>query len=97
MNRARTHLWAGVFLGALLVIGGAALIWNRPGEAQVQLVTAPGRDAVELTIYESEDLTYAKETRNITLRKGVNLIQFSWAGRPDRPDERSNHLHQRPR
>ncbi len=80
MNRARMHLWAGVCLGALLMIGAAALLWNRPGEAQVQLVTAPGRDAVELTIYESEDLTYAKERRNITLRKGTNLLQFSWAG-----------------
>ncbi|MDE0021306.1 MAG: hypothetical protein OXT69_07990 [Candidatus Poribacteria bacterium] len=80
MNRARMRLWAGVCLGALLIVGAAALLWNRPGEAQVQLVTAPGRDAVELTIYESEDLTYAKERRNITLRKGTNLIQFSWAG-----------------
>lgn len=80
MNRARMHLWAGVCLGALLIVAAAALLWNRPGEAQVQLVTAPGRDAVELTIYESEDLTYAKENRNITLRKGTNLIQFSWAG-----------------
>lgn len=80
MNRARMRLWAGVCIGALLIVGAAALLWNRPGEAQVQLVTAPGRDAVELTIYESEDLTYAKERRNITLRKGINLIQFSWAG-----------------
>ena len=76
----RKHLLAAGIAAALLLAGAAALLWNRSGEAQVQLVTAPGRDSVELTIYESGNLTFAKETRSITLQKGANLIQFSWAG-----------------
>jgi hypothetical protein len=46
----------------------------------VDLVTLPRRNTVELTIYNSEDITLAKETRYITLKKGANQIQFSWAG-----------------
>jgi len=46
----------------------------------VDLVTLPKRNTVELTIYNSEDITLAKETRYITVKKGSNKIQFSWAG-----------------
>ncbi len=46
----------------------------------VDLVTLPKRNTVELTIYNSEDITLAKETRNITVKRGSNQIQFSWAG-----------------
>ncbi|MDD4891001.1 MAG: hypothetical protein PHU85_13855, partial [Phycisphaerae bacterium] len=46
----------------------------------IDLVTLPGRDKVQLTIYNSEDITLVKETRSITFKKGVNQIQFSWAG-----------------
>ena len=46
----------------------------------VDLVTLPKRDTVQLTIYNSEDITLAKETRSITLKKGANRLQFSWAG-----------------
>jgi hypothetical protein len=45
----------------------------------VDLVTLPARDSVQLTIYNSEDLTLVKETRYVTLKKGVNKLQFSWA------------------
>ena len=45
----------------------------------IDLVTLPPRDAVQLTIYNSEDLTLVKETRSITFKKGVNRLQFSWA------------------
>lgn len=46
----------------------------------VDLVTLPKRESVQLTIYNSEDITLVKETRYITLKKGENLLQFSWAG-----------------
>ena len=46
----------------------------------IDLVTLPKRNTVELTIYNSDDITLAKETRNITVKKGNNQIQFSWAG-----------------
>lgn len=45
----------------------------------VDLVTLPARDHVQLTIYNSEDITLVKETRSLTFKKGVNRIQFSWA------------------
>jgi len=45
----------------------------------IDLVTLPPRDAVQLTIYNSEDMTLVKEMRSITFKKGVNRLQFSWA------------------
>ena len=48
-------------------------------DARVNVVTLPGRDSVQLTIYNSADLTLVKETRILTLRKGMNKLEFSWA------------------
>ncbi len=45
----------------------------------VDLVTLPKRDTVQLTIYNSADITLVKETRYVTLKKGSNKLQFSWA------------------
>jgi len=45
----------------------------------VDLVTLPRRDTVQLTIYNSEDITLVKETRHVMLKKGDNKLQFSWA------------------
>jgi hypothetical protein len=47
--------------------------------ANVDLSTVPARDTVQLTIYNSEDLTLVRETRKVTFRKGANPLQFSWA------------------
>jgi hypothetical protein len=47
--------------------------------ANVDLVTLPSRQSVQLTIYNSEDITLVKETRFLTLKKGPNKLQFSWA------------------
>src|SRR2546422_8154834 len=46
--------------------------------ARVNVVTLPGRDSVQLTIYNSADLTLVKETRVLTFRKGINKLAFSW-------------------
>ena len=46
----------------------------------IDLVTLPPRDGVQLTIYNSEDLTLVREVRSITFKKGANRLQFSWAG-----------------
>lgn len=64
-----------VFLTAasLLWISGTAL-------AKTDLVTLPGRDAVQLTIYNAEDLTLVRDKRSLTMAKGENRLQFSWAG-----------------
>ena len=48
--------------------------------ARINVVTLPGRDSVQLTIYNSADLTLVKETRVLTFRKGINKLEFSWAG-----------------
>ncbi len=45
----------------------------------VDLSTVPPRDTVQLTIYNSEDLTLVRETRTISMRQGINPLQFSWA------------------
>jgi len=57
----------------LLLLAGHAVAKN------VDLSTLPNRDTVQLTIYNSEDLTLVKETRHLTLKKGANQLQFSWA------------------
>ncbi len=45
----------------------------------VDLSTVPERQTVQLTIYNSEDLTLVRETRVVTFKKGINPLQFSWA------------------
>ncbi len=45
----------------------------------IDLSTVPSRDTVQLTIYNSEDITLVRETRVVTFKKGVNPLQFSWA------------------
>jgi hypothetical protein len=47
--------------------------------AKVDLVTLPERDSVQITIYNSSDLTLVRESRPLTLKKGINKLQFSWA------------------
>ena len=46
----------------------------------IDLSTVPTRSTVQLTIYNSEDLTLVRETRAVTFKKGNNPLQFSWAG-----------------
>ena len=60
---------------AVLILG--ALVVPVFGDAG--LVTIPKRDRVQITIYNSEDLTLVKESRYITFKKGVNQIEFAWA------------------
>jgi hypothetical protein len=50
-----------------------------PSQARINVVTLPGRDSVQLTIYNSADLTLVKETRFLAFRKGINRLEFSWA------------------
>lgn len=48
--------------------------------AKVDLVTLPESESVQITIYESADLTLVRDSRPLTLRQGINQLQFSWAG-----------------
>ena len=45
----------------------------------VDLSTVPDRDTVQLTIYNSEDITLVHETRKVSFKQGGNPLQFSWA------------------
>ncbi|MBI4651570.1 hypothetical protein HY745_09870, partial [Candidatus Desantisbacteria bacterium] len=47
--------------------------------AKVDLVTLPKRDKVQITIYNSKDITLVRDTRTLTMKTGLNKLQFSWA------------------
>jgi len=58
----------------LLIIAATACVV----QAKVDLVTLPTRDTVQLTIYNSADMTLVRESRALTLKQGKNNLQFSW-------------------
>ncbi len=62
-----------LFIVPVLIVAGAVKAEN------VDLSTVPDRNTVQLTIYNSEDLTLVRETRKVTFKPGVNPLQFSWA------------------
>jgi hypothetical protein len=45
----------------------------------IELVVLPRRENVQITIYNSADLTLVRERRNLTLKRGWNWLQFMWA------------------
>jgi hypothetical protein len=47
--------------------------------SSIELVTLPRRENVQLTIYNSADLTLVREKRNLVLKRGWNWLQFMWA------------------
>jgi len=64
------------------VMLAAAVVLVALGSARarnIDLATVPPRETVQLTIYNSEDLTLVRETRSLTLKRGLNRIQYSWA------------------
>ena len=58
----------------LIIVTMAGVSW-----AKVDLVTLPKRKTVQLTIYNSADMTLVRESRDLTLKNGKNKLQFSWA------------------
>lgn len=63
-----------IFLATVLI-----LVWCGLATAKVDLVILPERENVQLTIYNSADLTLVRERRPLTLKRGLNHLQFSWA------------------
>ena len=56
------------------------IVWvGYAARAKVDLVTLPERDTVQLTIYNSTDMTLVRESRALTMKEGPNKLQFSWA------------------
>ena len=73
----RSSLTSGGLVLAAALVAAAGL---RAARAEnVDLSTVPNRDSVQLTIYNSEDLTLVRETRTVSFKKGDNPLQFSWA------------------
>lgn len=70
LRRLRLH--AALPAAALLLAAATAY-------AKIDLVTLPARDTTQLTIYNSKDLTLARESRTLAFTPGNNQIQFSWA------------------
>ena len=66
-------------LPAMLLLAAALSLPPAAAQARIDLVTVPARDRTELTIYNSVDLTLAREERELTFTEGRNEIQFSWA------------------
>jgi len=62
------------FISGVLAVGLVA-----DGLADVDLVTIPTRESVQLTIYNSDDITMVREHRLLTVKPGINRIQFTWA------------------
>ena len=69
-------IFTAVILGLVLVTGVQV---QSTTQSNVDLSTVPARETVQLTIYNSEDLTLVRETRKVSFKKGVNPLQFSWA------------------
>ena len=66
---------------SIITILMLALLVSATSAKNVDLSTVPKRNSVQLTIYNSEDLTLVRETRAVTFKKGANPLQFSWPTR----------------
>jgi len=69
----KNNLLCAISIAAFTLIGAVARAEN------VDLSTVPNRNTVQLTIYNSEDLTLVRETRKVSFKPGANPLQFSWA------------------
>ena len=67
-------------LSTFFILIGSLFLWSTPTNAAVDLVTVPSRESVQLTVYNSADITMIRETRVLTFKRGLNRLQFSWAG-----------------
>src|SRR5687767_5965490 len=74
LTRSLSHL-----LTCYLAILASVITTTSRAHARINVVTLPNRDTVQLTIYNSVDLTLVKETRHLTFKKGLNKLEFSWA------------------
>lgn len=62
-----------------LILLWTTLLFSSLLYAKIDLVTLPTRDQVQLTIYNAADLTLVREQRTLTLKQGLNRLEFSWA------------------
>jgi len=64
------------FISTVFLIFGLGI--SNISHAKIDLVTLPDRDKTQLTIYNSADLTLVREQRTLTLKKGLNRLEFGW-------------------
>ena len=64
----------------ILVAIAICLLLSGSAAAKVDLVTLPAGKKIQLTIYNSADITLVRDERELTMKKGDNVLQFSWAG-----------------
>jgi hypothetical protein len=80
VNEMVTAMKSARVITSRVVIFAVVALCSQLGRAgNVDLSTVPKRDSLQLTIYNSEDLTLVRETRTVTFKKGVNPLEFSWA------------------
>ena len=72
------------------------LVADARGE-NVDLSTVPNRDTVQLTIYNSEDITLVRETRKISFKKGWQPAAVQLGQHADRSDLCATSVPDRPR
>lgn len=80
LMRKKGHFSKGIILRGILMTFLAVYPWVQAADARVGLVTVPKRDKVQVTIYNTADITLVRETRSLTMAKGANKLEFSWAG-----------------
>ena len=71
--------WASLLRKRILLVALLVAVGVPAAYARINVTTLPGRDTVQLTVYNSADLTMVKETRTLVFRKGLNHLEFSWA------------------
>ncbi len=64
----------------ILVAIAICMLLSGSAAAKVDLVTLPAGKKIQLTIYNSADITLVRDERELTMKKGDNVLQFSWAG-----------------
>src|ERR1700730_13809524 len=64
----------------LFIASAAFLVWILPGAAlaRIKLITLPVRQRVEIHL-DNPNATLVEEERIVSLVKGVNQVDFSWA------------------
>ena len=64
----------------IIIITVLIIMLTTISNARISVVTVPEKDESQITIYNSVDLTLVREKRTLSFKKGMNKIDFSWAG-----------------
>ncbi|MCA8947519.1 MAG: hypothetical protein KDB29_14890, partial [Planctomycetes bacterium] len=65
--------------GAALVASAIGIAQPEPAQARIKLATLPDKEAVVVR-FDHASQVLVEEERTISLQKGVNTVDFSWAG-----------------